>query len=159
MSADVVVRPATGADAERFTALARAAKASWNYDAAWMALWHDQLLVTPEYLAQHEAIAAVVDGVVVGCAVLEEHGDDCMIENVWIDPKYQGRGIGRTLVEHLLAVAKRRGRDVRLLSDPHAQDFYIRLGAKKVSEIPAPMPGAPGRTLPLMKFSTRVRRE
>ena len=152
MNMDVVVRPATPADADRFTALARAAKASWKYEASWMALWHDQLLVTPEYLTQNEAVAAEIDGVIVGCAALEDHDDDCMIEHVWIDPAFQGRGIGRALVQHLVASARRKGREVRLLADPHAESFYARLGAKKVSEVPAPMPGAPGRTLPLMKF-------
>jgi ribosomal protein S18 acetylase RimI-like enzyme len=150
---DIVVRSATPADAERFTALARAAKASWKYDAKWMSLWHDQLRVTPDYLTNNEAVAAMIDGVVVGCAVLEDHDDHCMMEHVWIDPAYQGRGIGRILVQHLLGIAKQKRRDVRLLADPHAERFYARLGAKKISEVPAPMPGAPGRTLPLMKFS------
>ena len=153
MKMDVVVRPARPSDAERFTALARAAKASWKYDESWMALWHDQLLVTPEYITENEAVAAEIDGVIVGCAALEDHGEDFMMEHVWIEPAYQGRGIGRALVQHLVASARKKGREVRLLSDPHAEPFYTRLGAKKMSEVPAPMPGAPGRTLPLMKFS------
>ena len=149
---NVVIRAAQAADAGRFTELARLAKASWNYAPEWIEAWDDQLTVSSDYLSKHKAVAASIDGLVVGCAVLEDHGDHFMMEHVWIDPSHQRKGIGRALVLHLVALARESGREVRLLSDPNAEAFYEHLGATKLSDVPAPMPGAPERTLPLMMF-------
>jgi len=39
-----------------------------------------------------------------------------------------------------------------VVTDPHAEPFYLRLGARRVGEIAAPMPGAPERKLPLLEL-------
>lgn len=53
----------------------------------------------------------------------------------------------------VLDLTKRRPGTVRVLSDPHAARFYERLGAQLVAHAPAPMPGAPDRSLPVYEFS------
>lgn len=40
-----------------------------------------------------------------------------------------------------------------MLSDPFAEAFYLRLGARRVGSVPAPMPGAPERLLPELEFT------
>ncbi len=37
-------------------------------------------------------------------------------------------------------------------SDPGAETFYTRLGARRVGTDPAPMPGAPDRILPVLQW-------
>jgi hypothetical protein len=49
----------------------------------------------------------------------------------------------------------RHARIVELLSDPYATGFYEKLGALRVGDVPAPMPGARGRTLPRYEFDLR----
>ena len=34
-------------------------------------------------------------------------------------------------------------------SDPHAEGFYLRLGARRIGEVPSTLPG---RVLPLLEF-------
>jgi predicted N-acetyltransferase YhbS len=41
---------------------------------------------------------------------------------------------------------------VRVVSDPFAEEFYSRLGAERCGQVPAPMPGAPDRTMPVLMF-------
>lgn len=38
-------------------------------------------------------------------------------------------------------------------SDPFAEPFYLKLGARRIGAVPAPMPGAPGRVLPVLEFN------
>jgi predicted N-acetyltransferase YhbS len=89
---------------------------------------------------------------VVGICQLQEGERGAMLENVWVDPRCHGRGVGRTLVEHALSEAQGV---IAVVSDPNAEEFYVKLGARRVGEINAPMPGAPARTLPLLEFERR----
>jgi hypothetical protein len=41
---------------------------------------------------------------------------------------------------------------VEIVAEPNATGFYEKLGARRVGAIPAPMPGAPDRELPLYEI-------
>jgi predicted N-acetyltransferase YhbS len=150
----VTLRAATPADAAAVTAVARAAKAHWGYPPAWMEAWDGELTMTPEYLERHRAWCAVVSGDVVGFCALEEQGESWQLEYLWVSPGHHGSGIGRALVQAARAEAARvRPAEIRVVSDPHALPFYERLGARRVGSLPAPMPGAPERALPVLLLS------
>jgi len=92
----------------------------------------------------------------VGVCVLECSGDCGSLEHLWITPEHQGRGLGRALAEQVLGDTARRGISaVELESDPDAELFYARLGARRIATLPAPMPGAPERMLVRMEFGVR----
>lgn len=147
------IRRAVPAEAGRLTALARAAKGHWGYPPDWLAAWADELAITPEYVAEHRVFVAEEAGALLGVSSIEDHGDHWMLENVWVDPGQQGRGVGKALVRCALeaAFAVRPG-VVKLIADPHAAGFYERLGARRTGARPAPMPGAPERELPLFEI-------
>ncbi len=79
-----------------------------------------------------------VDGVVAGMAnalitvSTAEGGRVLLLEDVIVHNEYRGRGLGRALVEHVLAWAKSEGLvRVTLLADGNntaALDFYHKLG-------------------------------
>ena len=147
------IRRATARDSERLSQLAKLSKASWGYPIDWLRLWNDELALSPEYVASNHVLAAEINREIVGVCVLEDRGDSWAIEHVWVDPRIQGKGVGRALVVEALANAKSKRRGtVRVVSDPFAEAFYLRLGARKVQEIAAPMPGSPERVLPLLEF-------
>lgn len=58
---------------------------------------------------------AVVQGRVAGFAIHQNHpstwvaGDDCYLEDLFVDPTFRGQGIGRALIEDLIALARARG--------------------------------------------------
>jgi GNAT superfamily N-acetyltransferase len=156
MPSDLRIRDAIAADAGRLTELARSAKATWRYPAEWLELWRVDLTLTSDYIRAHRAFVAEADATIVGVAVLEDRADHWALEHVWIDPTAQGKNVGRKLVGHALAVARAlRPSLVTVLSDPFAEGFYARLGARRVEWVPAPMPGAPDRRLPLLEFPPR----
>ena len=150
----IEIRRATSSDSDRATALARRAKAHWGYPAEWLAVWDGELAITAADIDQHRTFVASLDGEgeVIGICQLQEGERGAMLETVWVDPRHHGRGIGRALVEHALSEAQGL---IAVVSDPNAEEFYVKLGARRVGKVNAPMPGAPERTLPLLEFERR----
>ena len=149
----MVIRRATGDDADAMSDLAHRAKAHWGYPVSWMREWDAQLTIIPGYIEMHDVWVAEIDGTIVGMCALEDRRTRWNLEHVWVDPSAHRAGIGRALVTAALDDARaRRGGIVELLSDPYATGFYERLGARRAGEVPAPMPGARDRTLPLYEF-------
>jgi ribosomal protein S18 acetylase RimI-like enzyme len=149
---EIKIRPAHYKESALLTDLAMRAKARWGYPKEWLTLWTEQLTVTSEYIQRHSVLIAEHLDAVVGMCALEERGDYWQLEHVWIDPAFQRQGIGRQLVTCALDLARARPGPVRLVADPYAREFYLGLGAREVGSVPAPMDGAPERTLPVMEF-------
>lgn len=153
MSHTLTIRRAQPVEAEQLTSLAHLAKASWGYPGAWIDAWRPDLTISADYVRDHHTAVAELDGRLVGVAALEQHPLYWSLEHVWIDPRVQGRGIGRVLVQQVLSFARAHGPGrIQVVSDPNAETFYQKLGAVRVGAQPAPMPGVPDRTLPILEF-------
>ena len=147
------MRRALPSDAGAATRLAFAAKAAWGYPAAWLEQWGPELTITAEYLESHDAFVALTDNQPIGICVLDTSTRPASLEHMWVDPACQRRGIGRELVARALARGRELGLSrVEVQSDPHAESFYTRLGARRIGSVDAPMPGDEGRTLPILEF-------
>lgn len=142
------IRPARVEDAPRLTEIAHAAKRHWGYPERWMEEWRDALTLTPEAIRRWRVRAAVSGEAVLGFHAVAADGNAAALEHLWIDPPHMGRGIGRMLFEDALRIAAEQGaREMVIDSDPHAEAFYLRLGARRAGETPADVDGTP-RTLP-----------
>jgi GNAT superfamily N-acetyltransferase len=148
------IRRAVPDDAPQLSRLAQRAKAHWNYPAEWLSAWQPQLTIGPRYLSEHRVLVAESAGRLVGMCALEDRTSWWSLEHVWVDPESMGQGVGRTLVEQSLYLARsvRPGRVVAE-ADPHAAGFYRRLGASEIGVVRASMPGAPDRVLPVFAFN------
>jgi predicted N-acetyltransferase YhbS len=63
-----------------------------------------------------------------------------------------GRGIGRMLLDDALRTARACGaRALVIDSDPHAEGFYLRMGAARTGEVPADVAGV-RRVLPRLRI-------
>jgi GNAT superfamily N-acetyltransferase len=146
--AAATIRRARGADAERLTAIAHAAKRHWGYPARWIRLWRADLTLTPRFIARHPVYCAERGGAVVGFYALSGRGAERELEHMWVDPPHMGGGVGTVLFRHALATLRAGGgRRLRIAADPHAAGFYRALGARLAGEV-ASRPR--GRTLPLL---------
>ena len=87
----------------------------------------------------------------VGFCAISQEGESASVEHLWVLPDYMGMSIGAALFKHILSRCKELGaRVVVIESDPNAQGFYERMGAKKVGEVVGEVDGQP-RVLPLLE--------
>ena len=147
------IRAPRASDAKALTELAHRAKAHWGYPTEWLQLWNGDLTISGDYLLAHRSFVAESGGKRVGLCVLEIRGKRATLGHVWVSPECHRKGIGTALVARSLEAAVKAGvRSVEVVADPFAEGFYVRLGARKLRDEPAPMPGAPERTLPVLEF-------
>jgi len=111
------------------------AKAHWGYDRALVeegALGGD---FDPESLRKRLLYVSESDGRPVGLAALIPRGEVGWLEDLWVEPAWIGRGVGRALFEHVAAEARQRGaRRLEWEAEPNAQGFYEHLGATYVRD-------------------------
>ena len=147
----IEIRRARRADAETLTRLAHAAKRHWKYPEAWIALWADALTVTPDFIERHPVYCAVEGEAIVGFYALtgaESAGATRELEHMWVAPDRIGGGVGRALLRHAIDRLRADGAvTLRIASDPYAEGFYRRMGARRVADVPST---PEGRTLPLL---------
>lgn len=150
---ELVIRRAVGSEAADLTAIARRAKADYGYPPEWLKQWEPELTITAAYIGANRVFVAADGPLIVGMCAVEDRSLSWTLEHLWVDPVHQGMGVGSALVKHALAeIRVVRPGMVQVASDPHATGFWEKAGATKSGSAPAPMPGAPGRTLMLYKF-------
>ena len=111
------------------------AKAHWGYDRALVEEWALGGDFDPESLRKRLLYVAESDGQAVGWAALIPRGEVGWLEDLWVEPAWIGRGVGRALFEHVAAEARQRGaRRLEWEAEPNAQGFYEHLGATYVRD-------------------------
>jgi GNAT superfamily N-acetyltransferase len=126
----LTIREGTEADFELLRAIAVEAKAHWGYDRAQVAEWASGGDFEPESLRRRLLYVAEEEGRPVGWAALIPRGEVGWLEDLWIEPAWIGRGLGRMLFERVAAEARKRGaRRLEWEAEPNAHGFYRHLGA------------------------------
>jgi GNAT superfamily N-acetyltransferase len=150
----VVVRRARPEEAGELTRIAHAAKRHWRYPEEWIAAWRADLTVAPERCASEPVWCACSGERVLGFYVLSlDEPGEASLEHMWVDPPNMGAGVGATLFRHAVATATELGAcTLEIASDPNAEGFYLRMGAKRAGEVPS-LPA--GRTLPVLVVALR----
>ncbi|HEX2210045.1 MAG TPA: GNAT family N-acetyltransferase [Longimicrobium sp.] len=148
-----VIRRATPDDAGALTRIAHAARSHRGYPDAWIGDWRDALTLTPGYIPAHEVFAAANDDGPRGFYALSPRGETAVVDHLWIEPAWMGRGPGRALLEHAMDTARALGATrMEIDSDPHAEAFYRRMGARRIGVVPAGVEGV-ARVLPRMEIN------
>jgi GNAT superfamily N-acetyltransferase len=151
------LRSALPDDAPRLTEIAFAAKRYWGYPERWIALWREQLIITQDYVRNHQVVLAEVDSGAAGFYALTISDSKADLDYLWVDPPHIGQGIGRALVEHACRTASSLGAArMELIADPNAEGFYRRMGADKIGESVYELEGQV-RRLPLMEIRLDTR--
>lgn len=136
-------------DAHRLKALAVAAKAHWGYSTEWLARWAALVEVTEEYLVQQQAYKASINAVIIGWHAVISGQPTAILDHIWVEPAFMGKGIGRALFVHARQIAQQQGAVcLEIEADPHAVGFYQHMGAAIVGQMQSDM----GRMLPRMEI-------
>jgi len=146
------LRPAEPDEAAALTDLALAAKESWGYDADFMARCRDIMVISPEAIARHPYYViedAAAD--LIGFYGFDFNDGLLTLDWLFVLPDAQGRGLGRRLFEHAVAVAGASGfGSFQITSDPHAEAFYQHLGARRCGSAPSDLYA--DRFLPILRY-------
>jgi len=145
---NVVVRSGRLDEGERLKQIAVGAKAFWGYELDRVLDWADQGDFSPARLRELVVFVAEAEDHAVGwCSVIPQ-GETSWLEDLWVDPDWIGKGIGRLLFDHASAYSESLGA-VRLEweAEPNAIGFYERMGAKYIRDSE---PSEWGRTLSVM---------
>ena len=145
---EVEIRRSTPDEAGVLSDLAQASKRYWGYPESYIGLWKRNLTFTPEYIEKNAVYTAVYEGAVVGVFALTCGRPECELAHLWVAPDWIGRGLGRRLFDEALRVARTTGaRTMRIVSDPNAEGFFRRMGARHVGYFPSK---PDGRKLPYL---------
>jgi GNAT superfamily N-acetyltransferase len=149
----VEVRRAAANEGERLREIALAAKASWGYDLQRVREWAALGDFTPAGLRQKDVYVAEADRNVVGWTGAIHRGDVWWLDDLWIEPKWMRKGIGRRLFEAAAEQGRQRGA-IRMEweAERHAIGFYEKMGGRYVRESE---PGVWGRTSAIMALDLR----
>jgi GNAT superfamily N-acetyltransferase len=152
------LRPASTDEADALSALTRRSKQSHGYSDEFMDRFMSQgdMVITPESIARNPVMVAELDGRIAGFAHLKpiDEPDAVCLEDLFIEPVAQGKGVGRALFDWALAEAGRRGFAwLEWESDPNAAGFYEKLGGHKIGESKSTV--IEGRVLPMYRMRTR----
>jgi predicted N-acetyltransferase YhbS len=152
--AQIRIRTAHAKEAGEISALCMRSKAHWGYDEAFLKACEHELTITPERIARGRVLVAIEgDDALVGMAAAEPMEVDGAFDLalLFIEPKAIRRGVGEKLFAAMVAhIAQEDARYLRIESDPFAAGFYVRLGARRIGDVPSAT--APNRMLPLFEF-------
>jgi GNAT superfamily N-acetyltransferase len=147
-----VIRPARPDEAAHLSDLAFRSKGYWPYDAAFLEACRAELTLTPEYIDTHPVYLCETEGRIVGFYALDDQPPGGELDDLFVEPDAIGQGYGKRLFLHATETAKRRGWSfMRIESDPHAEPFYLAMGAIRVGEVPSG--SIPGRVIPLCRLA------
>jgi len=139
-------------EADTISELALTSKAHWGYSQEFMNACKDELTYTKEMIENEEYIFYLKESnnVIVGFYVLKKiNTDEVELEALFLDPMFIKKGLGIELLNHVKAKAVSLGvKWIHIQSDPYAQGFYEKAGAKLISKKESG--SVPGRYLPLL---------
>ena len=158
VGASILIRAALPEEATALSELALRSKAHWGYDDAFLAACRRELTVSRARIERDVAAVLEKDGVAQGFYLLRAEGGSATgachqaeLELFFLDPSSIGEGNGRRLWLHAVASAREYGyRRIIIHSDPHAEGFYLAMGARRVGEVASG--SVEGRSLPLMQL-------
>lgn len=131
----VRVRDGREEDFARLREIAVDAKAHWGYDRALVENWALLGDFEPDSLRARLVYVAEERGVPIGWAALIPRGEVGWLEDLWVEPAWIGRGVGRQLFEHVADRARELGaRRLEWEAEPNAKGFYERMGATYVRD-------------------------
>jgi len=90
----------------------------------------DAIEIPAGQLTAARVFIAEKNGAIAGFAAIEPRSDgDADLDALFVDPNIRRFGVGRLLVEHCAAIARRNGSvALHVIGNPHAKEFYRASG-------------------------------
>ena len=123
------IRDAGAADMAALREVFRRSSLSNESDRMALLAHPDVLELSDQAVAEGRTRVAEADGRVIGFATWLGTGEVTELEDLFVDPDWMRRGVGRALVHDQIALARQRGvRRFEVTGNPHARAFYETVG-------------------------------
>lgn len=148
---DILIQAALPRQAAALSEIALKAKAHWGYSAEQLERWRTAFLtITPDYIEVNRVWVAVTDTQqTAGFAAVVLHGDEAVLDHLWVLPDYIGRGVGTRLFLHVAATVA----EFVFTSDPHADEFYRKMDAQTIGDYYSVLQE---RTLTRFRYTSKI---
>ncbi len=146
------IRKVKPEEAATLTDIAFTAKRYWGYPESWIEAWREELTITSDYIQSNIVFAAEENDRLIGFYAMVTLPGKTELDHLWVLPEAIGKGIGRQLLEHAIGqVMVAGGNKLEIVSDPNAEGFYLKAGAKRIGEVISEIEGRQ-RKLPRLKI-------
>lgn len=145
------ITKADNTDADKLTALTIRSKSYWDYGTEQIEKWRNVLTITTEYIENNEVYLLIDNGQLIGYySFFKESEKAIKLDNLFVDPPFIGKGYGKKLMDDFYLRIKKAGYEKIVLdSDPHAEEFYKKLGFRVVGKLETSIKN---RFLPIMEL-------
>ena len=146
------IRKSDPKSANELTLIAHISKRYWGYPESSIREWENELTITKEFIQANQVFEIVKSKKTVGFYALDDKDEGMSIEHFWILPEYIGNGLGTKLFQHAVKIAgSMSAKWFEIVSDPNAEGFFVKMGAKRIGDLVTQLEGRP-RRLPLFKY-------
>lgn len=147
------IRKAIPDEASFLSELAVRSKAHWGYSQSFLDSCRVELAVDPGRIgsADYQCFVAANGNVVIGFYTVENISEGVYeLDALFVEPKYIGTGVGRSLIQHAISLLSENGAERLVIQgDPNASRFYLAAGAQQIGTRESG--SVPGRFLPLFQ--------
>lgn len=136
MTEPLSIRQANPDEASFLSELAFRSKAHWGYSQSFLDSCRAELAVDPDQIgsADYQCFVAANGNMVIGFYTVKNMSDVvCELEALFVEPKYIGTGVGRSLIQHAISLVSESSAERLIIQgDPNATDFYLAAGAHQI---------------------------
>ena len=137
-------------DAKVLSEIAMISKGYWGYTKEQLDSWIADLTISEQMISKMIVYKFIAINEIVGFYILNQPKEHSIeLEFLFVHPKFIGKGIGNSLIQHAFEKAKFLNcKRITVLSDPNAASFYK---AKGFYEIDKKESSISGRFLPILQ--------
>ena len=148
------IEKAKNIDHIELSELTARSKSHWNYSSDQIEKWKDDLTISSEYIDKNEVYKLKEGDQLIGYYSFQSADyKKVKLDNIFVNPKFIGRGYGEVLMNHFFKLVKNKGFEyIYLDSDPNAEKFYQNLGFKVIGQLESSIKN---RFLPIMELEIK----
>lgn len=110
----------------------------------------NDLTISEKYISSNFVYVLEDEFRIIGFFSLILNDGKSVLDDLFIHPKFIGKGYGRILWNGIIKIAKEMGiNEFSIDADPHAEEFYRKMGAIRIGYVDSTV--FKDRKLPLMK--------
>ena len=138
-------------DDEILSDITKKSKAFWGYSKEQILEWNDNLTISKNYIESYYVFKLLDENTVIGYYSYILEKSSVKLDNLFVLPEYIGKGFGKYLVSDFLTrMRNQKIKKIILDSDPNAEEFYLKIGFKKIGEFETSIKN---RFMPIMEMN------